>query len=195
MLYREQRIKKRLEQKLEREHQNGRHDPKTKLLWYPGFEEEVIKRTGSTARAADAGKTHALILLDLDDFKQWNNKLTYTGNDRRTLLPTAALLSNIVRPDSDLVSRFGGEEFAVYLSETDEEGAALVAERIQGEINAIRPDENSTDRLGATMAFMTFRQGDYPETLEGPMEYLSAQIIAAKEIEGKNQIIPASPLG
>lgn len=178
---------------LETEKQNGKHDAKTGLLLYPAFEEEVVKRTGSSARAADADRTHAMVLLDLDDFKAWNTRLTHPRTDREALLPVAAVMKSLLRPDSDLASRFGGEEFALFLSDTDKEGARTVCEKVQGQINSIHPDINSPDTLGATMAYTTFSQGTYQYNLEDLTTDLSEQLLLAKEIPGKNQIVPLAP--
>lgn len=183
-----------VEEKLAKEKEDSKLDPKTKLLNWNAFETEIIKRTGSTEREADQDKVHVLALLDLDDFKAWNTRISHRAADKKALIPTANILRDGMRPDGDLAGRLGGEEFVLFLGETDAEGAAVVCERDQASINELQPDENAPDRLGATIVYTTFRQGDYPESLDSIMNYLSETLHVAKKSEGKNQIVYAPPL-
>ncbi len=75
----------------------------------------------------------ALLLCDIDHFKQFNDAYGHlTGDD--CLQQVAAVLNQCVNRPSDLVARFGGEEFAVILPKTDLNGAIRVAERMQSEV-------------------------------------------------------------
>jgi two-component system cell cycle response regulator len=71
----------------------------------------------------------AVLLLDLDDFKQLNDGHGHVEGDR-VLARTAALLRESVR-EIDLAARYGGEEFAVILPDTSTTGAYVVAERVR----------------------------------------------------------------
>lgn len=71
----------------------------------------------------------SLIFLDLDNFKHVNDRLGHDAGDL-VLRQTAVLLSNVLRQD-ELVARFGGEEFVVYLPGIDLGTAAQVADRIR----------------------------------------------------------------
>jgi diguanylate cyclase (GGDEF)-like protein len=81
------------------------------------------------SRAERFGGALALILADLDDFKQVNDRYGHQSGDD-VLREFAALLRATVR-DIDLAARYGGEEFAVLLPQTDLEGAERVAERLR----------------------------------------------------------------
>ncbi|BCV20143.1 GGDEF domain-containing protein [Moorella sp. Hama-1] len=71
----------------------------------------------------------AVLMLDIDRFKEINDAFGHlTGN--RVLVELAAILKEQTR-DQDIVTRFGGEEFAVILPDTDYHGALQVAERIR----------------------------------------------------------------
>ncbi|MGI9861401.1 GGDEF domain-containing protein [Moorella naiadis] len=71
----------------------------------------------------------AVLMLDIDRFKEINDAFGHlTGN--RVLVELAAVLKEQTR-DQDIVTRFGGEEFAVILPDTDYHGALQVAERIR----------------------------------------------------------------
>lgn len=74
----------------------------------------------------------SLVLLDIDHFKAWNDEFGHQAGDE-VLRRVAGLLATTARA-SDLVARFGGEEFAILLTHTDREGAAVVAERFRSAI-------------------------------------------------------------
>jgi diguanylate cyclase (GGDEF)-like protein len=82
------------------------------------------------ARARRFGRTLALLLLDVDHFKAYNDTLGHRAGDE-ALQRIAELLRDAVPRRLDAAARYGGEEFVVLLAETDLEGARLVAERIR----------------------------------------------------------------
>jgi diguanylate cyclase (GGDEF)-like protein len=69
-----------------------------------------------------------LLLFDLDKFKQLNDQYGHQGGDA-VLVELSALISGLLR-DTDLLGRYGGEEFGVILPDTDLSGAMQVANRI-----------------------------------------------------------------
>ncbi|WET82319.1 GGDEF domain-containing protein [Amycolatopsis sp. QT-25] len=71
----------------------------------------------------------AFLMLDLDHFKQWNDKYGHSGGDI-VLGCVSAVLRQSTRA-TDLVGRWGGEEFAVLLPDTTREEAMRIAERIR----------------------------------------------------------------
>lgn len=71
----------------------------------------------------------SLLLIDADHFKAYNDQYGHLAGDE-ALQRIAAILKDSIRP-SDCAARFGGEEFAVILTQTDEEGALAMAERIR----------------------------------------------------------------
>ena len=72
----------------------------------------------------------AVILLDIDHFKQFNDRHGHQVGDD-CLRMVAAQIRHCVARDSDVVARYGGEEFCIVLPETDMEGARAVAERVR----------------------------------------------------------------
>jgi diguanylate cyclase (GGDEF)-like protein len=86
------------------------------------LEEEV-------ARAARFEHQVSLIMLDIDDFKDFNDSYGHPHGDR-----VLRAVSNIIRDnlrEMDVAARYGGEEFVVVLPETDSEGARQVGDRIR----------------------------------------------------------------
>jgi diguanylate cyclase (GGDEF)-like protein len=80
------------------------------------------------ANARRYGRPLALMILDIDNFKQRNDRFGHDEGDA-TLRRFAALLSRSVR-ETDLVVRYGGEEFVLLLPETNEQGALMLSNRI-----------------------------------------------------------------
>lgn len=78
-------------------------------------------------RAARGGLPLSLMLLDVDEFKQFNDGNGHLAGDE-CLTDLARLLESSLRRPSDLAARYGGEEFAVILPETSAMGALSVAE-------------------------------------------------------------------
>ena len=90
-----------------------RHDPLTGLLSRRGLRDEVTDLTAPSGRGAPAGRSaqFALLVLDLDRFKDVNDALGHAVGDR-LLAAVAQRLTAAVR-HNDLVARLGGDEFAV----------------------------------------------------------------------------------
>jgi diguanylate cyclase (GGDEF)-like protein/PAS domain S-box-containing protein len=88
----------------------------------------------SFARAKRFGSSFSIIMLDLDNFKTYNDTHGHTGGDR-LIVEVAGILSEEVRA-LDLVARYGGEEFLILLPETDLTIACKVAERIRKSVEA-----------------------------------------------------------
>lgn len=87
-------------------------------------------------RAQRYAKALALIVCDVDYFKQFNDMYGHqTGDD--CLRTVARVLEREARRPTDLVSRYGGEEFAVILPDTDAQGAVMVAERMRAAVQAM----------------------------------------------------------
>lgn len=79
-------------------------------------------------RAQRSCRPLSLIMLDIDYFKQYNDHYGHLGGDE-CLKRVAQVITSSATRSRDLVARFGGEEFAVVLPETDEAAAQKVAER------------------------------------------------------------------
>ena len=78
----------------------------------------------------------SLLMIDIDKFKDINDQYGHLTGDFTIQVIANTLCEYLKRP-TDLVSRFGGEEFAIILPCTDKEGALLVAEKIRRSISEL----------------------------------------------------------
>lgn len=82
------------------------------------------------ARAQQTGQQLALIMIDIDHFKQINDKHGHQEGDR-TLQQVARLIQVVPKRTTDAAFRTGGEEFAVLMCDTDKSGALLLSESLR----------------------------------------------------------------
>jgi diguanylate cyclase (GGDEF)-like protein len=88
-----------------------------------------------TARSSRTGETFAVLFVDLDNFKQVNDKFGHeAGND--VLRGTAHECSELIRT-TDLAARYGGDEFVLVLVRTGLPGAVIVGEKVRAQVEAL----------------------------------------------------------
>lgn len=90
------------------------------------FQDELAKQFALARRNC---RSLSVILLDVDNFKSYNDTFGHPAGDR-VLVEAAQILGHQARV-SDFVARYGGEEFVIILPETDKEEACRVAERVR----------------------------------------------------------------
>ena len=139
------------------------------------------------SRAERFGGGLALILADLDDFKQVNDRYGHQAGDD-VLRTFASILRETVR-EIDLPSRYGGEEFAVLLPQTDIEGAHNLAERLRRAL-ASRPMTTQPGSLVAVTA--SFGVASFPAAATPAALFAAADdaLYQAKHA-GKNCVVSA----
>jgi diguanylate cyclase (GGDEF)-like protein/excisionase family DNA binding protein len=103
-------------------------DGLTGLLNHATFEDHL-------ERAVHDATSFGLIMLDLDDFREINNRMGHQAGDEALRQIAKALIRS--GRDSDLVFRYGGDEFAFLLPHTDAAGAIAVAERAHHAVRAL----------------------------------------------------------
>jgi diguanylate cyclase (GGDEF)-like protein len=98
----------------------------------------------------------SVVMLDIDHFKRVNDREGHLHGDR-VLQELARLFDECVR-ETDLVGRYGGEEFVIVMPQTDLAGACVFAERLRSQV---------ADRLPVTISggVAAAREGDSAETL------------------------------
>lgn len=163
--------RKALEQELEALSQR---DPLTGLFNRRRFEEALRHQLAYTRRY---GKGGALLMIDLDRFKQINDELGHAAGDR-ALCEVARVLSDnlrgsdmLARDSTNVVARLGGDEFVALLPEADAGGAELVAARLATAVAEapLRIDGRSIE-LRISIGVATFDEHGIP----GERELLAA---------------------
>jgi len=97
------------------------------------FDEELARMW---RRAQREGGAIAIVMIDIDHFKCYNDQYGHVAGDE-CLRRVAGALREIVKRPFDLVARYGGEEFAVLLPDTHGAGADLVAENMRESVQAM----------------------------------------------------------
>lgn len=105
------------------------------------FQEQL---ENAVERAKRSGHTHALLYLDLDNFKYVNDTMSHAAGDRLLIEVSSQLIKRA--RNSDLISRFGGDEFTVLLYDADPTQAMAVAESFREKL------ANYTFRYGGETA-------------------------------------------
>lgn len=101
------------------------------------------------------GRKLSVIVTDLDHFKSVNDTYGHAAGDR--VLQELGQVLKRVKRETDLVARFGGEEFCVLCEETDSRGAELLAERVREELeNTELQTELGPLRVTASLGVATF---------------------------------------
>ncbi|MEI7703188.1 MAG: diguanylate cyclase [Deltaproteobacteria bacterium] len=102
-----------------------------------------------TARAARYGRPVAVVLLDVDHFKDLNDTGGHEAGD--AILKALAQAGTGALREADLLGRWGGEEFLAVLPETDAAGARILAERLRTTIEALRVSQRD-ERFHVTVS-------------------------------------------
>ena len=144
-------------------------------------------------RAARREEPLSLILVDLDYFKELNDRRGHRAGDE-CLRDVGRFLGETIRRSGEVVARYGGEEFAVLLPAVDADEALRVAERLRQGIEKldVRYDEEETRCVTTScgVATMIPRRGDSMETL---VDLADRALYAAKHA-GRNRVNVADDL-
>ncbi len=108
----------------------------TKLWNYGRFQQSLSFEIEKTKR--ENGRL-SLVMVDVDNFKNYNDTLGHMQGDEALKIIAATLGSKSRKIDT--VARYGGEEFAIVMPGTSKENARLFAERLRGEVEKIFADE------------------------------------------------------
>jgi len=152
-------------------------------LYNSRFLGQVLRR--ETKRTARTRRPVALLFVDLDGFKDVNDTHGHLLGSR-ALVEVAAVLRRAAR-ETDIIARYGGDEFAIVLPETDLAGAQLVAERVRDRIAAHRflHGEGLAVRLTASIGIAVLP--DHATTAEGLLQAADRAMYWVKS-RGKNGI-------
>ncbi len=138
-------------------------------------------------KAASSNIPLSFCICDVDYFKLYNDNYGHLNGDN-VLRQVALILKNNLHPATDLVARFGGEEFAIIMEETDSTSAKKVSENLRAAVDKISIvhshslcSKNLTISLG-TVTFLSCSSAD-PEMIK---EAADRELYKAKN-SGRNQ--------
>jgi diguanylate cyclase (GGDEF)-like protein/PAS domain S-box-containing protein len=138
------------------------HDPLTGLLNRRSFEREL---TGHLTRIARYGAMGALLMIDLDHFKYFNDIHGHSVGDQLIARIAQALQARL--RESDVLARFGGDEFAVLLPAEDELESQQVAEVLLQTIRGIvMPETGQNKCVTGSIGIARFEDSVHPSAEE-----------------------------
>jgi diguanylate cyclase (GGDEF)-like protein len=156
-------------------------------LYNSRYLNQVLRR--ETKRAVRSRRPVSLLFIDLDGFKSINDTHGHLSGSR-ALVEAGAVISGCAR-ETDVVARFGGDEFALLLPDTGEEGALAVAERVCERIakHEFLAAQGVVVRLTTSVGVATLPE--MAESAEGLVQAADAAMYEVKA-RGKNGIQAAA---
>ncbi len=129
------------------------------------------------------GTEFSLLLIDVDHFKQINDRWGHSQGDH-ILKEVGKAIRHACR-DTDLLYRYGGEEFVVLLSKTDAEGASIIAERLRQSVQHWMAD---TEKLTVTVSIgVSTRKPEGEVSIHSLFDRADQALYRAKA-QGRNRV-------
>ena len=130
----------------------------------------------------------ALMLLDIDHFKKYNDNYGHIKGDE-CLRSVASALKNSLKRPIDVLARYGGEEFVVLLPDTDLEGAKAVGERLVAAMKEANFEHKFSDTAPYVSVSIGVALADFATgTVEDLLKQADQLLYKAKEA-GRNRVI------
>ena len=149
----------------------------TKLWNYGKFQQNLSLEL---EKAKKSENSLSLVMTDVDNFKNYNDRLGHMKGDEALKQIAGALQSKSRK--FDIVARYGGEEFAIIMPNTSKENAKLFAERLRNEVERLYAEEATIQpekRLTISCGIAT-----YPEDANSKDALISKSDIALYEAKG-----------
>ena len=142
-------------------------------------------------RARRSGRPLALVLADIDWFKDYNDRYGHPAGDR-ALVRVAETLAACTRRAGDVVARYGGEEFLFILPGLDSDDARAFAEHVREAIEALAIEHDGSPLGRMTMSFgvtasVATREAAGSDGVEGLLRTADRALYAAKR-SGRNRV-------
>ena len=151
-----------------------------------GFWEESLMHEFQRCRRS--GRVSSLLLFDIDHFKKLNDNYGHGVGDK-VLRVVARQIRNAQR-NTDIAGRFGGEEFALILPETDGQQALVMAERLRQQIAQLQIESDDT-LLHVTVSMGVSEFSALMPTYQDWLDHCDSALYAAKNA-GRNRSVLAS---
>ncbi len=165
---------------LQREmHWHAYHDPLTSALNRRGFFEK-------TAQFNPRYKDYTLVQIDLDRFKKVNDRFGHQAGDS-VLIHATQHIQQAIR-SKDVLGRLGGEEFCVYLPDTDLEAGVAVATRIKKHLELSPLTLSNGGVLTITASFGVAAHSEHPHSSLEQIQSLADVRLYRAKLRGRNQV-------
>ena len=152
-------------------------------LYNSRYLSQVLRR--ETKRASRSGRPLSLLFIDLDGFKSINDNHGHLFGSR-ALVEAASVIRASAR-ETDIVARFGGDEFALVLPDTGSDGALFVGERIREKIAAWSFLQGEGLNISLTVSVGVATLPDVAASAEQLIQAADEAMYAVKD-HGKNGI-------
>jgi diguanylate cyclase (GGDEF)-like protein len=173
--------------RLARAHETTRlgslRDPLTGVANHGHFQETLYREV---TRHGRSGERLVLLMVDLDDFKAVNDRYGHPAGDAVLKAVVARLLASV--REMDTVSRYGGEEFAIVLPQSDAASGHRVAERLRAAVAESPIPAGLPDPFRLTVSIGLAVYPDDARTKGGLVECADKALYAAKRT-GKNRVV------
>ncbi len=159
------------------------HSDSLTELWNHGYFQYLLQAELDKAKVQK--NNLSIVMLDIDDFKIYNDKLGHQAGDQ-ILKELAKVLKKHSRR-MDYVCRYGGEEFAILLPETNRNEASIIAERLRQDIEKhpfIQEEILPNNKLTVSIGIATF-----PENGQNPQELIRSSDTALYQAKNKGKNI------
>ena len=157
------------------------HDPLTRVLNAGAYYRECDQQIHASQRS---NQPFAVLFIDLDHFKSINDTYGHAVGDDVLRAVAQTLQANVRR--SDVVGRIGGEEFSVFLPNTQLKGAELLAETLRVAIETINIEANGV-RLKVTASIGVAVKRFDEETMQAIQQHADQAMYEAKR-GGRNRV-------
>ncbi len=154
-------------------------DPLTNVLNRRSLESTVRQRCLARER-------FGVLFLDLDHFKQVNDRFGHESGDR-VLIAVSNVIKNGLRP-GDVIGRYGGEEFVAIVAGAGPESARLVAERLRQAVEEMHPPVPGPSRITVSIGTTVFDPRQLDETPQELVHRADLALYAAKR-GGRNRVV------
>ncbi|MDR3587624.1 MAG: diguanylate cyclase [Desulfosporosinus sp.] len=149
------------------------------------FDQRLLQESRRTKRE---NSPLSLIILDIDYFKAFNDTYGHLKGDD-CLKKVAFTLNQTLKRPGDFTARYGGEEFAVVLPNTDDVGAAIIAEELRVSIDAAKIahiNSSCVDHVTVSIGVVT----RFPGQADTPDDLIMAadRALYRSKHEGRNQV-------
>jgi diguanylate cyclase (GGDEF)-like protein len=134
-------------------------------------------------RSKRYNSTFAVILLDIDNFKETNDKFGHNAGDQ-LLVQISDIISKTIR-ESDIASRWGGEEFLIFCPHTNIDGAFSLADKLRSNI-----EKKEFDEIGYKTSSFGVAQIEHADTVKSLIQRADKALYSAKNT-GKNMVMSA----